>query len=257
MHRGRIIILTLSLLCLLLTSLLLIQHYTETMKAQEEVEGLIQTVEQADPNHPAVLTAENSTPVALPQYKTLSEQNEDLIGWIGIEGTAINYPVMYTPSDGEYYLHRNFEKEYEYSGLPFLDQNCSLEPRSTNLIIYGHNMKNQFMFSGLLKYREESYFKNHPTIRFDTIYEESEYQIIGVILSQVYKKSDSVFKFYQFIDAETEQDFDDFMQNIKKLSLYDTGVEAQLGDELLTLTTCSYHTENGRLAVIAKKVAMD
>jgi sortase B len=256
-RRSRIIILTLSLLCFLITSLLLIQHYTETIRAREEVKGLIQTVEQAEQVTPTACSAESPVPAVLPQYEALIEQNEDLIGWIEIEGTEINYPVMYTPDDGEFYLHRNFSQEYEYSGLPFLDKNCSLEPRSTNLIVYGHNMKNEYMFSNLLKYRDSSYYENHPKIHFDTLYEESEYEIIAVLLSQVYRKSDSVFKFYQFIDAETEQDFDEYIQKIQELCLYDTGVKVEFGDELLTLSTCSYHTENGRLAVIARKVSLD
>jgi sortase B len=161
---------------------------------------------------------------------------------------------MQNRKDGEYYLHRNFEKEYEYSGLPFLDKRCDLSLPSTNLIIYGHNMKSEAMFSSLLKYQKEEYFLKHPIIEFDTLYEQSEYKIIAVMRSKVFKKSEKAFKFYEFVQADTEQEFDEFMKNMKSLSLYETGEDAEYGDQLLTLVTCSYHTENGRLAVLAKKV---
>lgn len=251
----RKIILTLSAISLIICSLYLIQYHMDTIRAREELNELIAVIEAARENT-IIETIERSTkkPDILPQYKELYEQNSDLIGWVKIEGTELNYPVMYTPDDGEYYLHRNFEKEYEYSGLPFLDKNCSIDPPSTNLIIYGHNMKNDTMFSSLSEYRNEEYFIAHPTVIFDTVYEESEYEIIAVILSQVYKKSDNAFKFYQFIEADSEEHFNEFINNIKKLALYETGISAEYGDLLITLTTCAYHTENGRLAVIAKKI---
>jgi sortase B len=174
-----------------------------------------------------------------------------------IEGTPLDYPVMQNKDDNEYYLHRDFYGEYEYSGLPFLDLKCNFEQPSTNLIIYGHNMKSDAMFSCLTRYTDKEYFLEHPVIRFDTIYEEGEYEIIAVVLSQVYRKSDDVFKFYQFTQADTEAEFEDYIRNMKKLSLYDTGVDASFGDRLITLVTCNYHTKNGRLAVLAKRLTTE
>jgi sortase B len=121
-------------------------------------------------------------------------------------------------------------------------------------MIYGHNMKSESMFSCLTKYTKEEYYKAHPVIRFDTIYEEAEYQIVAVVLSKVYKKTEDVFKFYQFYQADSEEEFNDYILNMKQLSLYDTGIDAFYGDSLLTLVTCSYHTENGRIALLAKKI---
>lgn len=193
----------------------------------------------------------------LPQYQILYDENPDLIGWIKIEGTPLDYPVMQNKDDNEYYLHRDFYGEYEYSGLPFLDLKCNFEQPSTNLIIYGHNMKSDAMFSCLTRYTDKEYFLEHPVIRFDTIYEEGEYEIIAVVLSQVYRKSDDVFKFYQFTQADTEAEFEDYIRNMKKLSLYDTGVDASFGDRLITLVTCNYHTKNGRLAVLAKRLTTE
>lgn len=256
-HSRRRIILTLSLLCIIFSSVFLIRHYVQVNQAEQEVKGLIDLVEHIELRSQNIYAESISTEelIILPQYKVLHEQNEDLIGWIEIEGTPINYPVMFTPNDGEYYLHRNFNREYEYSGLPFVDERCNvLENRSTNVLIYGHNMKSTTMFSTLLKYRNESYYNEHPVIQFDTLYEEAEYQIVAVILSEVYKQSDTVFKFYQFVDAKTPSDLEEFITNIRELALYDTAIDVEYGDQLITLTTCAYHTENGRLAVIAKKM---
>ncbi len=187
------------------------------------------------------------------RYARLLEQNPDFIGWIEIEGTKISYPVMYTPDDPEYYLHRNFEGDYEYSGLPFVDGACSIEPRSTNVIIYGHNMKNDTMFSHLLDYRDEDFYKEHPYITFNTIYGDGDYEIVSVILARALYEDEDGFRYYGMIDAASEEEFDDYMDHIHELELYDTGVDASYGDELLTLSTCEYSQENGRLAVIAKK----
>jgi len=121
-------------------------------------------------------------------------------------------------------------------------------------MIYGHNMKSDAMFSSLTKYKNKEYYLAHPIIQFDTIYEEFEYEIIAVVLSKVFKKTDNTFKFYQFVQADTEAEYDKFIENMKQLSVYDTGIDACYGEQLLTLVTCSYHTENGRIAILAKKV---
>ncbi len=217
------------------------------------------------PVHVTTETASVSTPAPsaaptekqmLPAMQTLYEQNSDLAGWITIERTEVDYPVMYTPEDGEYYLYRNFEKEDDPTkeGCLFIDKNCTVEPRSTNLLIHGHNMKNGTMFHTLISYQDEAFYKEHPTIRYSTLYEEEEYEIAAVFLSKIYKKSETdVFKFYQFYDAQTEAEFDEFVRSVKELELYETGVTPEYGDELITLTTCEYSQENGRMVVVARK----
>lgn len=255
MKPRRQIILTLSLLSLVFASTFLFHYYSQLYLAQQEVKGLTETFEHIELKKNATNSFQlDEDPTILPKYEALYQQNSDLIGWIEIEGTPINYPVMYTQKDGEYYLHRDFNREYEYSGLPFIDASCSVYPRSTNLILYGHNMKSTTMFSSLINYKDESYFREHPTIHFDTIYEEADYQILSVFYSQVYKKSDQVFKYYQFIDANTKAEFETTLAQIKELSIYDTKVQADFGDLFITLSTCSYHTENGRFVVVAKKI---
>lgn len=192
-------------------------------------------------------------PDVLDEYKTLYQKNKKLIGWLKIDDTLIDYPVMQT-SDNEYYLDHNYNQEYDKNGSLFLDCNCTAYPQSTNLIIYGHHMKSGQMFGGLQKYAKESYAQKHSTIQFDTIYEKGTYQVMYVFRSQVYNENDIVFKYYQFVEANSEEEFNSYMREMEAVSLYDTGVTASFGDSILTLSTCDYSQEDGRFVVVAKKI---
>ncbi len=190
----------------------------------------------------------------LDEYKNLLNKNKKLIGWVKIDDTNIDYPVMQT-SDNEYYQTHNLNQEYDRNGSIFMDKDCDVLKPSTNFILYGHHMKSGQMFGNLDLYEDKSYYEEHPYIQFDTIYEKGVYQIMYVFRSRVYSEEDIVFKYYQFIDALSEQEFDSNMQAMAEMSLYDTGVTAQYGDQLLTLSTCDYQEQNGRFVVVAKKVA--
>mgnify|MGYP001067073741 CR=1 FL=1 len=106
-------------------------------------------------------------PVAGHNIQALIAENADCIGWLSVDGTNISYPVMHTPPDPQKYLRRNFYGEYSQSGVPFIDGRCSLQ--STNLIIYGHNMKNGTMFSDLKKYLDSEFLNAHRTVKFETV----------------------------------------------------------------------------------------
>ncbi|MBQ8117675.1 MAG: class B sortase [Lachnospiraceae bacterium] len=180
--------------------------------------------------------------------------NDDMGAWLKIDGTVIDYPVMWTPRDENYYLERNFSGNPDKNGCLILDTDSCLNPLTTNLIIHGHNMKSGAMFGTLQKYSDAGYCREHSLI---TLYAEDcerRYEVIAVFRSQVYRKTDQVFKFYKFFQANTPEEFDDFYQNIKALSLYDTGVTAAFGDRFITLSTCAYHVENGRFVVVAKEI---
>ena len=123
-----------------------------------------------------------------------------------------------------------------------------------NQIIHGHNMRAGTMFGDLDLYQDEEYCKNHSRIRLFTRETERNYEVISVFYSQVYLTTDLVFKYYNFFQADTEEEFQYFYDNIKALSLFDTGVEAEFGDRFLTLSTCSYQVEEGRFVVVAKEV---
>lgn len=197
----------------------------------------------------------------------LYELNSDTIGWLTIKDTNIDYPVMQSMQDEEYYLDRDFNKEYNANGCLIMDTDSVVGSGtkdndyadgtlpSTNLIIHGHHMKNGEMFGNLDKYKDVKYFKDHRIIEFSSLYEKREYEVCAVFLSQVYLKTQTdVFKFYNFFQADTEEEFNDFYDNIKELSLYDTGVNAKFGDEFITLSVCAYHVENGRLVVVGKRI---
>ena len=187
------------------------------------------------------------------QVKTLKSENSDIIGWIEIENTKINYPVLQS-TDDEYYLTHNYKKEKTEKGSIFLSKYYNWDRPSDNLQIYGHNLGNGEMFQELLKYTDEKFYKEHPNIRFTTANEDSIFEIIAVFKSKVYYKSDKdVFRYYYFINAETEKEYNDFIENAKKASLYKINATAKYKEQLMTLSTCSYHTEDGRFVVVARK----
>ncbi len=207
----------------------------------------------AAPAAPAASTA----PDTPNPYKDSFLANEDMAAWLAIPGTDIDYPVMWTPEDENYYLYRSFDGKDNKNGCLILDTDSCLDPLTTNLIIHGHNMRSGAMFGNLTDYEKKDYYEDHKQI---TLYTEGcrrDYEVIAVFRSQVYKKTDQVFKFYKFFQADTEEEFDDFYQNIKALSLYDTGVTAEFGDHFLTLSTCVYHVEQGRFVVVAKEVSSE
>lgn len=192
-------------------------------------------------------------PDILEEYKMLYSLNQKLIGWVKIDDTYIDYPVLQT-SNNEYYIDHNFDQEQDRNGSIFLDAACTILPRSTNLILYGHHMRSGRMFGQLNKYSSESFYEEHKLIQFDTIYERGTYEVMFVFRSKVYEESEIVFKYYQFINAASETEFNSYMREMAAMSLYDTGVTAEYGDELLTLSTCDYYTDYGRFVVVAKKV---
>ena len=205
-----------------------------------------------------VSISEDAAPEPVPQtpnpYQDSFLANADMGAWLKIDGTVIDYPVMWTPRDETYYLYRNFEGREDQNGCLLLDTDSCTDPLTTNLIIHGHNMRSGAMFGSLTKYQDASYCREHSQITLYTETCERRYEVIAVFRSQVYKKTDQVFKFYKFFQADTEEAFDDFYQNIKALSLYDTGVTASFGDHFITLSTCTYHVQNGRFVVVAKEV---
>ncbi len=187
------------------------------------------------------------------QVRELQKENSDIVGWLEIEGTSINYPVL-QGKDNSYYMTHDYKKEESSSGALFLDKDYNWSIPSSNLLIYGHNLNNGLMFEELLEYENEDFYNEHPNIRFTTENEDAEYEIISAFKSRVYYKSETnVFRYYFFINAQNEEEYNQFVDNAKKASLYDTGKTAQYGDQLMTLSTCSYHTEDGRFAVVARK----
>lgn len=186
-------------------------------------------------------------------YADYFDTYPDIAAWLYIADTNIDYPVMWTPGDETYYLYRLYDGTDNQNGSLLLDTDSSLSPLTTNLIIHGHDMRSGAMFGNLTDYADQTYCEQHKEMLLFTPDCERKYEVIAVFYSQVYKKKDTVFKFYKFFEADTEEEFNDFYNNIKKLSIYDTGVTAEFGDRFITLSTCSSHVENGRFVVVAKE----
>ena len=178
-------------------------------------------------------------------------ENSDFIGWISIDDTKINYPVMQTPGNKDFYLKHAFDKSYSEYGVPYMQENCK-PGLSDNCIIYGHHMQDGSMFADLCKYESEDFYKEHPTIHFDTLARYGEYEIVCVFKTAVY--SADGFKYYHFVDASDAAEFNSFLSTCQSLALYDTGVSAEYGDKLITLSTCEYSRSNGRMVIVAKLV---
>lgn len=188
------------------------------------------------------------------KLEELQKENNEVIGWLEIEGTNINYPVL-QGTDNEFYMKNNYKKEKSKDGSIFLDKSYNWDIPSSNLLLYGHNNKNGIMFQDLMKYAKEDFYKEHTKIKFTTNKEDSVYEIMSVFYSRVYYKSEqNVFRYYYFVNANNEQEYNYFVNNAKKVSIYDTGVNANYGDQLLTLSTCEYSQEDGRFVVVAKKI---
>lgn len=243
------------------------RHDEQQLKKQQEALAESMVIGETEPEEGSVsYDVQQEEPVIVPEYQELYEQNQDFIGWLRIEGTNINYPVMQTPQDEEYYLYRDFYGEENQNGCLIMDtdsnvgvgdreheyQNGSVP--STNLIIHGHTMKSGEMFGDLDLYADEAYGLEHSIICFDSLYEHREYELIAVFYSQVFYENQDVFKYYKFFQADTGEEFDDWYNNIKQLSLYDTGVTAEFGDEFITLSCCAYHVEDGRFVVVARRI---
>lgn len=211
---------------------------------ETEPDAAEQPEEAGEAEAPPALTAYE-------KYAAVYEQNPDFVGWISIDGTNINYPVMQTPSDPDFYLKHAFDKSYSDYGVPYVQENCDLE-QSDNVVIYGHHMKNGSMFSDLRKYESEDFYQEHKTVHFDTLADFGEYEIVAAFKTVAY--SQEGFKYYHFVNAEDEAAFDEFIAECKSLALYDTGVSAEYGDKLITLSTCEYSRTNGRMVIVAKLV---
>lgn len=177
----------------------------------------------------------------------LYKQNNDLIGWIKIDNTNIDYPVMQTKNNEEYYLKRNFYKEYSSYGTPFVPSSYNIDS-SENMIVYGHHMNNMQMFGILEKYKTKEFYNNHKTIKLYTLDGMQEYEIFAVFKTALYRSD--TYKYYQNIELDNKIDYDNFINNCIKRSFYNTGIKPEFKNKLITLSTCEYSTKNGRLVVV-------
>lgn len=187
-------------------------------------------------------------------YSRIREQNSDLVGWIRIEGTKIDYPVLQTPDNPNFYLNHNFDGKKSVYGAPYMAEECDLSKDCRNILIYGHHMKNGSMFAALDGYLDQTFYKEHPMVQFDTLTEYGDYQVMAVFTMNAADPDNPI---YDWIFCDNEEAFDRYVAYVKKQSVYDMGVEAQWGDHLISLITCEYTHKDGRLIVVAKKTGKE
>ncbi len=221
----------------------LMSNTTNNNEQRVEIENVI--------NEPQIVVTDR-----MEKVKELNKNNSDIVGWIEIPNTTVNYPVL-KGKDNSYYLNHDYEKKFSNLGSIFLDKDVDIEKPSTNLLMYGHRNKSNMMFEQVYKYRSEAFYKEHPNIRVTTLKCDSEYTVIGAMYAKSYEFNEdldgSAFKFYNFIEANNEEEFDNYINNIKSNSVYNINETARYGDKLITLCTCEYTQKNGRFIVVAKK----
>ncbi len=218
----------------------------------EQVETTTKPKETASSESSETPASEDvSSPETAHGLKALHVQNGDCVAWITIDGTPVDYPVMYHPSEKDYYLYRDFNGRHSVSGSLYIAEICDLE-NGDNVLIYGHNMNSGKMFGKLTRYKRESYWQEHPNITLETLNGTYTYEIMYALTTSASKEN--TFKFYRFANAADEAEFNTYLSECASRALYDTGVTASYGDHLLTLCTCEYSQDNGRMLVVAKRI---
>ena len=191
------------------------------------------------------------------KFVDIYNMNKEFIGWLTIPDTNIDYPVMYTPADEQKYLHLDFDQNYSSSGTLFVAKSANPIKPSDNVLIYGHNMKAGTMFHSLLSYEKEEFYQAHKTFEFDTLSDDGKYEVIAAFRTQIDEDDPSLFKYYESFNFSDEKSFDEYVEKAKSLTPYTIDTTAKYGDKLLTLSTCAYHTNEGRYVIVAKKVKND
>lgn len=254
--------LILGIIMMMISAVLLIKKISLAEYNENKMESLAQRVNETEYESsqqyqvPDVVVDETEYFEDIPSEKTialqaLKSENQDLAGWIQIEGTQINYPVMQTLDEPEFYLHRDFDKNYSEYGTPFIDSRCSFqEGTSLNTIIYGHHMKNGSMFADLENYSDPDFAKENSVIRLDTMISSDNYEILAAFKMNANQVEDAI---YDLMLADTEEKYNSFLSFVRDNAFYDTGVETVYGDQLVTLVTCEYSLRDGRFFLIAKK----
>lgn len=229
------------------SAIMLITRLVNDKQQQTEFEALEKMITEEQPL-PENATDREVIDWQAQKFAQLTQQNSDFAGWISIDDTPLSYPVMYHPSQEEYYLRRNFNGEYSVYGTPYIDEDCTLRPRSDNIIVYGHNIKTGSLFACLTGYRKAEYYTQHPFINLDTLYESHQYKVFAAFTIDV---DTDTFAYNSFINADSEKQYDDYIAEVKRRSDVKTDDTPVFGDKLLLLSTCEYTHDNGRYVVVA------
>lgn len=235
------------------SSVMAVRAYLQSRSEQQAFERLSVAREAAADMAASPASLEVAEQSARGVYEALKEQNTDFVVWLTVAGTDIDYPVMYTPEEPEYYLHRAFDKSDSVSGTPFIGEGGS--PESDLFIIYGHNMKNGTMFGTLSRYADLDFYRENSTLTLASAEGESVYEIFAVVETRVLYAGEADYRYYRHAGALTEADFVELTGWLTENALYRTGIIPAFGEQIVILSTCSYHTENGRFLVAARKIS--
>lgn len=252
---------------------MLVKYFIESQQSQQTYDGLkdikgditrptasqrvdsTEPVETTEPAPKFVTVTDPNTGLErqiLAQYEELYNINPYLVGWITLPDTNVDYPVVHRPQNGNYYLYRDFYGKNDSHGCIYVREVCDVFRPSDNITIYGHRMKDNTMFADLAKLQEKAFWENNQYIYFDTLTEYHTYQIIYVLTTTA--SIGEGFAYHEFVDAANEAEFNYFINRCESWQLFDTGLTATYGDKLITLSTCEYTHENGRLVVVAKRI---
>lgn len=231
------------------------QDLSQMYEAMGGVPAPITKEEMKTLDEPSLREVEEETHrLRLEGYRKLKEENSDMIGWVRIEGTVVDYPVMQTPENPDFYLNRGFDKKGSAYGMIYMDASCSLEKDSPNYVLYGHHMKNGSMFASIENYESKEFYEANPVIGFDTLDSINDYEVVAA-----FKLPASMInnEFAYMLAARTEEDYNALIQYVKDNDFYDTGITPKWPEQLITLTTCEYTQRDGRFLVIAKRMGLN
>ena len=240
-----------------------VMFMTQIMKAKQEQDAFADLANIAakaeqdiilndDNDNASGTLSENKTGKPLPQYEDIYAKNSDFVGWLCIPNTRIDYPVMLTPNEPEYYLHRSFDKSDSQSGTPFIGKDGTAD--SDCFIVYAHNMKNGTMFGTLDSYANEDFWRENKTFSFNTLYEYREYEVFAAVKTEILHADENGLRYYNCAGELSEADYKELEEWLSANSIYDTGISPAYGEQILILSTCSYHTTDGRFVVAAKRI---
>lgn len=255
-----LIIIILLIAIIVVSSIYLYKELSERKIQNDKYENLIMLFESVSENDENEFRNENKSEAdnlsseekegsKSYNFDSIKNINSDVVGWIQIDGTKVNYPIMQNNNDSNYYLYRNIYNGYSSIGSIFAPSICNLKT-ADNIILYGHHIKDGSMFGSLTKYKNYNYYKEHKYIKLMT--DEcsfSEYEIMAVIVTNV-----NDFKYYGFTKAENSNQYNDYIKQCQNISIFKTGVQANYRDKLVTLVTCEYSQNNGRMIIVAKKI---
>lgn len=189
------------------------------------------------------------------KLKELLSLSSDIKGWISINDTKIDYPVLQSPMDSPiFYLDHDYKKNQSKSGSIFINSYYEMFDENTqNTVIHGHSMRNGTMFAALLKYSELNFLKDHYIVNFDSIYEKGKWKIFGIVKTNSDEKHGPIFDYFS-PKFNSNEDFFNLIYNIKIRSIFNIPVGISSNDKIISLSTCSYEMEGFRTVIFARKI---